>query len=390
MDLPCAPSAGDAMMLPAEYDASASRRLRVAHVVSPAPFGGLERVVAGLADGLASRGHRSHVISIFDAGAKVNPLQLDLAKGASQHILEIPKRRYDRERALVRKLCRELDVDIVHTHGYRPDVTDGPGGGTRARFVSTVHGFTGGGFKNRVFEWLQLRAYRRFDAVIAVSRALHTHLGDAGVPRARLELIPNAWPGSGRILSREEARRSLGIEGSAPVIGWVGRLSREKGPDVLVDSLPVLGAEPWTAAILGTGALESSLRESAERSGIAGRVKWCGRVTDAGTYFRAFDVFVLSSRTEGTPIALFEAMAAEVPVVATAVGGVPEVVNEGSAILVPSENPRALADAIASTLKSPAAAAVRVAAAAAQLAKTFGQDAWLARHERLYERLIVR
>jgi glycosyltransferase involved in cell wall biosynthesis len=371
-------------------EAPPSARLRVAHIVSPAAFGGLERVVAALADGLASRGHESHVISVFDAGGKVNPLPLDPASGASQHILEIPKRRYDRERSMVRRLCRDLEIEVVHTHGYRPDVIDGPGAAATERFVSTVHGFTGGGFKNRFFEWLQLRAYRRFDAVIAVSRTLNTQLAAAGVRPSQLQMIPNAWPGAGRSLTREEARRLLGIEGQGPVIGWVGRLSPEKGPDVLLDSLALLGDQPWRAAILGTGGAESSLRQSSRRAGIEDRVTWCGRVKDAAAYFRAFDVFVLSSRTEGTPIALLEAMAAEVPVVATAVGGVPDVVNEASAILVPSENPAALAAAILRTLRSPAEAAGRAAAAADRLSTTFGQDAWLARHEDLYARLLDR
>jgi glycosyltransferase involved in cell wall biosynthesis len=362
--------------------------LCITQVVSPAAFGGLERVVVGLAEGLASNGHDSHVISIFDAGATVTPLPIGLLTGVTQHVLEIPRRRYDMERSLVGRLCRELDVQVVHTHGYRPDVVDGPGACPRAKYVSTVHGFTGGGVKNRVFEWLQAKAYRRFDAVVPVSRPLCEQLARAGLPAAKLEMIPNGWPGSGQMLAREEARRLLGIRGPDPVIAWVGRLSPEKGPDVFVESLAMLPASPWIAAVLGAGPTKESLRETAARLGIDDRIVWCGSIPNAAAYFRAFDLFVLSSRTEGTPITLFEAMAAKIPIVATTVGGVPDVVDAESAILVPPDSPGALAKAIRDSLGFAAAARARAEVAERRIQTTFRQGAWIARYEGLYARLI--
>jgi len=360
--------------------------LVIAHVVAPAAVGGLERVVCALAQGHAARGHAVHVLSVFDRGGSVTPLPLDGTPGVTQHVLEVARRRYDRERADVAALCRRLGVQVLHTHGYRPDVVDAPvARALGIPAVTTVHGFTGGGWKNRLFERLQVRAYRHFDGVVAVSRLLQAQLAARGVPAGRLHCIPNAWAGSRvPLLDRGAARRALGAPGSGPCIGWVGRLSGEKGPDVLLDALALVTDLPWRAAIIGTGREAAALRRRADALGLAERVVWCGDVADAARCYPAFDVFVLSSRTEGTPIVLFEAMAAVVPVVATRVGGIPDVVDEAQALLVPPEDPRALGAALRAALADPAAAALRAAAAQQRLARDFAAGPWLDRYEMLY------
>src|SRR6266566_158231 len=138
-------------------------------------------------------------------------------------------------------------------------------------------------------------------------------------------------------------RRPLGIPRDGFVVGWVGRLSHEKGPDVLLDAIPHLRDVPLGVSVVGTGAQRAALQERARDLGLNGRVRWHGVVPDADRLFPAFDVFVLSSRTEGTPVVLFEAMAANVPIVTTGVGGVPDVVSPAEAALVRSEDPVALA-----------------------------------------------
>ena len=102
----------------------------------------------------------------------------------------------------------------------------------------------------------------------------------------------------------------------------------------------------------------------------------------------AFDAWVLSSRTEGTPVTLFEAVAAGVPVVATRVGGVPDVVGEGEAILVPPEDPEALAAAIRAVHASPLAAAARADRASRRVATEFAAAPWLDAYDRAYRRAL--
>jgi glycosyltransferase involved in cell wall biosynthesis len=123
----------------------------------------------------------------------------------------------------------------------------------------------------------------------------------------------------------------------------------------------------------------------AEQLGVGARVRWAGRVSGAARFYRAFDAWVLSSRTEGTPIVLFEAMHAGTPIVATRVGGVPDVVDDTEALLVTSEQPAELARAIRSIHDDRASAATRAQRARLRLDRDHGSDQWLARYEQIYQ-----
>ena len=363
----------------------------IVHVVAPAEFGGLERVVQMLGRGLSGHGHDVHVLAVVVRGQTADPFLAPLADaGVSTRTLAVPGRAYRRERTAVARALRQLRPDVVHTHGYRPDVLDA---GVARRLgipvVTTVHGFTGGGWKNRFYEWLQSRSFRRFDAVVAVSWPLARRLERSGVPSSRIHAVPNAWQPMAPALDRETARRILGLPPHSFVVGWVGRLSHEKGPDVLLDALLHLRDLPLLVSVVGSGIMQGALRTQAEHLGLNGRVRWHGAVPDAGRLLSAFDVCVLSSRTEGTPIVLFEAMAAGVPVVATCVGGVPDVVSAAEAALVPSEDPVALAAGIRAVYRDPAAARARALAARARLDRDFGVARWLDRYEAIY-RLVSR
>ena len=359
--------------------------LNVLHLLAPAPFGGLESVVRALAGGHRARGHRVAVAAIVRA--EPHPF-LDALRddGIDAHAIVVAGRDYAGERAQVGALLARLGAGWLHTHGYRPDVVDA--GVARALgipVVTTVHGFTGGDWRNRFYEWLQKRAYRRFDAVVAVSRPIQELLARSGVPASRLHLIPNAFDAGRAAPERARARAALGIGGPEFRLGWVGRLTHEKGADVLVEALARV---PSVAlSVVGDGADRPVLEARASALGLADRVTWHGRLPDAGRLAGAFDLFVLSSRTEGTPIVLFEAIAAGVPVVATAVGGVPDVVGPGEAWLVPPENPAALASAIEEARRDPAEAARRAAAARRKLERDFGLAPWLDRYEELYRSL---
>lgn len=356
----------------------------ILHVLAPGEFGGLERIVQTLATGLPSRGHEIHVVSVAAepraAEAFLAPLD---AAGVVTHVIDDPGRA--RERAAIGALCRRLRPDVVHTHGYRPDVLDA-GAARRLGIpvVSTAHGFTGGPLRNRFYEYLQRRAFRRFDAVIAVSRPLTDRLVQAGVPRARIHTVPNAWRRSAPPLHRDAARQQLGLPREAFVIGWVGRLSHEKGPDVLVNALPRLNDLPVLVSMVGSGPEESSLQARAQKFGVTDRIRWHGAVPEAERLFTAFDVYALSSRTEGTPVVLFEAMAAGVPVVATRVGGVPDVVSIREAVLVRSDDPVALAAGIRDVYWGTAAAARRASSARLRLEHEYAVGPWLDRYATVY------
>ena len=209
-----------------------------------------------------------------------------------------------------------------------------------------------------------------------------------GVPPGRVRVVPNGAQYSTPLLSRAAARAALGLPAGVAVAGWVGRLSVEKGPDLFLEALALLNDREVHAALIGTGRERERVEAQATRLGLTGRVHWCGAVPDAGRLFPAFDCFVLSSRTEGTPIVLFEAMAAETPVVATRVGGVPDVVSEADAVLARPEDASALARAVAAILDDPEAARVRAKRARARLETERGVPQWVARYDSIYRAVL--
>jgi len=175
----------------------------------------------------------------------------------------------------------------------------------------------------------------------------------------------------------------LGVAADDLRVGFVGRLSPEKGPDVLLSAAARIDAA-IQLSFVGEGRERPALETRAQEMGVGSRVTWHGAVPDAARLLAAFDVLVLSSRTDGTPIVLFEAMAAGVPIVASAVGGMPELLTAADAVLVPPDDPAALAESIARVLLSPAASGSRAAAAGRRLEKRFASGPWLDAYEGLY------
>lgn len=363
--------------------------LSILHVVAPAPFGGLETVLRGLTAGQLEQGHRPHVAAVVVPEEANHPLVQTLRNdGVPVTEFALPVRAYLRERRQIRELARSTGADVLHTHGYRPDVIDSGVSRTLGiPRVTTVHGFCGSDLKGRIYEGLQIRAYRRFDGVVAVARAQIDRLREGGVRASRLHLIPNAWtPSEGQ--SREEGRSTLGIPENAFHIGWVGRLSVEKGADIFLRSIALLGDLPFVASIIGDGPQTRELQTLAAELGIGDRVRWHGSLAHAGRYFASFDVFTLSSRTEGTPMVLFEAMAAGTPIVASSVGGVPDVISPDEGLPASPGDAGAIAAAIRTVHDDPAAARDRAEAAARRLDERFGATAWLNRHDTLYRQLL--
>lgn len=361
----------------------ATGRLSITHVIAPAEFGGLESVVALLAGRMAARRHAIRVVALLGPDGHSRPIQESARSGVEVIEVRLPARAYRAETArLTAELARNPGA-IAHTHGYHADLV-----GLRAArragvpVVATAHGFTGGAPRNRVYEWLDRRALARFDAVVAVSRPLASRLQAGGVPPDRLHTIPSAFDAAVLPESRTDARRTLGLDGNGLVAGWVGRLSAEKGPDLFVEALAL--ATDWQASVVGSGPMARALVERAAQLGIPPRLHWHGAIPDAGRLLAAYDAVVLSSRTEGTPIVLLEAMAAGVPLVVTAVGGIPDVVTEREAILVPPGSPERLARGLHAIRSEPEAARARAVAARQRLHAAYAVDPWLDRYESVY------
>lgn len=186
---------------------------------------------------------------------------------------------------------------------------------------------------------------------------------------------------------RAAAKTRLGLESGTVVIGTVGRLEPRKGTDTLLDAFAALRSEHSDVAlvVVGEGPLRLELAARAERLGIASRVRFLGDRPDVDEVLAALDLFVLPSRTEGMSNALLEAMAMALPVVATAVGGTPEVITDGrSGLLVPADDPPAMAASIGFVLADPARGRGLGAAARAVVEERYGARSMVRRLEGIY------
>lgn len=358
----------------------------VLHLIQPDDIGGAEAVVCSLARAQKHQGAKVAVAAIVHspdvATSFVGSLRAD---SIETHRILVTGRAYLRERQAIAEICQAISPDVVHSHGYRADVVDAMYLRRTVPIVTTVHGYTGGGFRNRVYEWLQRRAFRRFDGVVAVSAQLGRELGRA-VRSECLHVLPNAFHPPA-LVTRAAARAALGIPVDSFVAGWVGRMSKEKGADVLLDALTDAKApQSVHVAFVGDGAELQALKSRAVRLGLATRVSWLGRVPNASRFLAAFDAFILSSRTEGTPMVVLEAMAAGVPIVATRVGGVADVLPPGAAFLVRPEEPSELASAIRFVYDNRESALTAARAARQRLETHYGVGDWVASYEEIYTR----
>jgi glycosyltransferase involved in cell wall biosynthesis len=360
--------------------------VNIMHVAAPGSVGGLETVLQSLASGQRAAGHRVLVALVVDPHQQLNGLLTPFEQAEVEvHVLRVPPRAYRSERRLIRELCLRFRPDVVHTHGCRSDVVDaGVARSLGVPTVTTVHGSSRLGGITRLYEWLEFALFPRFDAVIAVSRPLVRSLRRFGVARDRIHVIPNGWNGRVPQSDRAAARAALAVPRDQFVIGWVGRLIPVKGADIFLHALAYLSHMTIAVSIIGDGAERVRLEQLSRSLGLGKRVTFHGQLDDASRFFPAFDAFVLSSRSEGTPLVLPEAIAAGVPVIATTVGGVPDLLGPDGALLVPSEQPAALAHAILATYADPDAAQQRAGAARNRLETVFGPRQWLERYEQVY------
>lgn len=365
---------------------------KVLHLIAPAATGGAESVVRSLSAGAQQWGAEAQV-AVIAQDAEPLPFVSDLRR-ENVPVTEIRcgRRRYLKEVREVTRLVRAASPEILHTHVYHADAV----GYMAARrtgvpVVSTVHGFTGGDWKNRLYQRLDLAVLRRLPAVIAVSETVRHRLLDSGCSPDRVRTVSNGYLAASAPLSRSQARQELGLTESGPVVGWVGRLSAEKGPDQLVDAIASLPAPRPVAVLIGEGQERARVASQVIERGLTpGSVKLVGEVAAAARVLTAFDVLVISSRTEGLPIVLLEAMAAEVPVVAFAVGGIPDAVDSSAAWLVSPGDSVALGRAIAQALGQADEARVRAVSAKRILEQRFSLRGWLERVYAVYREVLHR
>jgi glycosyltransferase involved in cell wall biosynthesis len=251
-------------------------------------------------------------------------------------------------------ILRANKVDVLHCHNHKANLY-GALAGAIARtpvILAQVHGLHR--TRNVRRKLANLLIFRRVSRIVAIAEAVKQDILTSNwlVPAERLVVLADSVDYNRFAhcdVSREQARALLGLPADAFVFGSVGRLAPTKGLPFLIEAFSRVRAEIPRAhlAILGEGQMRAQLEEQAAATPCAGAIHFLGRREPIGQYLRGMDVFVMSSVAEGMGRALLEAMAAGVPVVATRVGGIPEVVaSPDVGRLVPPRDPAALSDAM--------------------------------------------
>jgi glycosyltransferase involved in cell wall biosynthesis len=365
-------------------------RIKVLQLLVSLPVGGAEDLVAAIVRGLEPARFDVQAATIGPAGLIGEELT---RAGYPVHSLGLDIKRTSDFKVIlrVRRLLRDVQPDILHTHLYHPNYYGRLAalGLDLKGVVASVHNvYARHKFHRRFWNFLLSRAT---DRVVAVSSQVWRDVRryDAA-PRSRLCLLPNGI--SLRALqvqeSREEARARLGVAGLC--LGAVGRLEEQKGHAYLLQALPLVLTAMGEATLLlaGDGRLRESLERQARELGVEPQVKFLGTRRDMPLVYRALDVFVLPSLWEGLPLALLEAMGAGLPVVASRVGGAPEVVRDGvNGRLTPPGDVPALAEAIAELARRPEQRAALGEAARDTVREHYSREAMLKKLADLYQEL---
>lgn len=328
----------------------------VLHLRSSAGLYGAEYVVLGLQRALPAEGIASTLLCL-DNYLQAEQSLYERARALDLSAQRLPCRsRFDfgTVRAL-RRVLAEHPHAILHVHDYKSAFYAWLARGrTRRPVVATSHGHFAATGHLRIYNRLELWLMRRFDRVCIVSAAMQAVLAGAGVPSARVTLVEN---GIDTERFRPDvaplARAQWGIPEDAFVFGSAMRLTEQKNPTGLVEAFARVAdahAEPWLV-VAGDGPLRGALLARAAELGVAKRVRLLGARTDTEHFYPMLDCFVLASHYEGLPMALLEAMAAARPVVCTAVGQIPAVLEGLDAQPVPAGNVDALGAAMRATLE---------------------------------------
>jgi glycosyltransferase involved in cell wall biosynthesis len=354
--------------------------MRVLHSESSTGWGGQENRTLNEMIAMRERGHEMAVVS--RPGGRI----LERAREVGFATFAVDMRGAADFPAILklRRLMRDLRADVVNTHSGRDTQLAGMAARSlarRPRIVRTRH--------------LALPITSRFtysvlpDKVVAVSRFVRDYLVSAGIPAGRVAAVPTGIdlgryapePGGGTL------RHELGLSDAAALIGTVAILRAKKGHADLLRAAPsILERFPDTHFVIaGDGPQTDNLRRLIGELGLGERVHMLGLRRDVMNVLQSLDLFVLPTHQEALGTAFIEAGAMGLPVVATAVDGVPEVVADGeTGVLVPPKDPGALAAAILPFLADPARRRQFGDAAKRRVGREFSREVMAERMERLY------
>lgn len=324
---------------------------RLTAIIDTSSVSGPGRQLAALMARLATSGVETLVVTFHRKGRARSPYLDYLERAGVPYVVLEERGRFDL--GLIRRLSHlftEWQPDLVQTHGYKPTVLAYllRRLGARWRWLAFFHGGTAENAAVKLYTLLNNQLLGAADRVVVMSRdhmARFAHLGSKAsiIHNAALDL-PTRFTAGERVAPASDA---------APRIGVVGRLSPEKGVDVFLRACRILTDRnvAFRALVVGDGPERANLERLRTTLALDERIQFVGVVDDMPAMYATLDLLVIPSRSEGLPNVLLEALNADVPIVATRVGAIPEVLQETAAgQIVEPDSPAALAQGIASAL----------------------------------------
>jgi glycosyltransferase involved in cell wall biosynthesis len=342
-----------------------------------------------------ARSGLSVAIATFDRNARANESDgfagAARAAGIDTHLI---RERYRFDPGVIpqlREIIAKAEPDIIQTHNNKSHLLVKllPALRIHRLWFAFHHGDAYTDFKQRVYNQVDRVTLRSADRVVSVCEAFAPRLVACGVKPERIRILHNAAlpmpPTSDS--QRAQLRDQLGIGSGEAVILSIARLSREKGHADLLRALARLRSisREWKLVLLGTGPERDALGQLARALGISERLRFAGFHADVRPFYAIADVFALTSHSEGSSNVLLEAMTAKVPIVATRVGGNPEIVlDEKTGLLVSVADSQTLASAIARLLEEPALVSRLADAAFARATREFSVERYRQRLSGFY------
>ncbi|MCP4677574.1 MAG: glycosyltransferase [Deltaproteobacteria bacterium] len=363
--------------------------MNILHVFAPGPIAGAEKSVLGALAALKEAKQETLLVILAETRSPEHGDQFSRLARAHGIATKELRCRGRLDLRLIHELGAVLKqgaFDIVHAHCYKALFYLSTLRASVQALVASYHGATAHTSQVRLYEWLEWVLFQNVDSVFAVSAGAQKAIELRGAMRSRIAIIPNMLSEKFELPESPPLPKKDGLPME---LLYLGRLSVEKGPDVLLQSLTLLGKSvPYRLTILGDGPLRSTLEQQVEKAGLQDTVRFLGFKSSIQADLMAADVLVMPSRTEGLPMALIEATAAGKPVVATRVGGIPEIIEDGvTGLLAAPDNPEELADRLEKMFGDLHDYQSRCHAKAQEIQDGYSPERWAGQALREYERI---
>ena len=333
---------------------------KILYIITQSEFGGAQHYVFDLATNLNKSQYEVHIAHGGQNNGIFASLEgQNLAIHSLKHLIRSISPITDIKAYFeLKNLIKQVKPDIVNLNSSKVGVLGSMAAKASKvpKIIYTAHGFVFNEPLNPITKWIyklaELFNSKRVNKIITVSEYDKQTGIKAGIPEKKMTTIHNGVnPVS--YLSKDDARAKLNIASDKPIIGCIANFYHTKGVDILIQAMTKVDAH---LIIIGNGHLRDELDEQIKKLDLQDKITLLGSIDNASQYLKAFDLFALASRKEGLSYTLLEAQAAQIPIVATKVGGTPEIIQHSiNGYLAQAENPDDLADKINQAIKKPLA-----------------------------------